>query len=477
MASTTSFKQQCPSCEAMVPIRDPGPDRSQDRLPQVQVPLRGGKAEGQAQGRRRVLQRHPGADQEGQEARRARKPASNARPGKNGKLDAVAAGKSKTKPAARRRDEDDEDEERSPEEEEKRRLHDGLLGAGLGGLALLLLIVGGVMLFGGGSAAASTKPSTPPPGGSGPPMTQNPGPAVKPGAGDNKPPTAQFIADVTNLLPNDAETVVNYQIDKLHDSGLGQAALGTPARSARTAFADTFSFPFYADGDKGVERVVTAISNTNHWVFTVLHTQKNAAIDKDKLIASLQLEAHPPVNGMIAYSVKRDLDALGDLLIKANRAHDDLQVVILDSQTLVFADPAPMKKFLDDKGHPTLKSQPTAATPPAKPGPGPGGLMPPGPAGSMPPARRIGAPRTWRFGRAALRQPDRAASGRRSGRLDASRPRRLDAPSRPRRLDDAAGYGPASGQHAARRPHAAGRLLSDHRSRHEGRLRPDRKIR
>ncbi len=24
MASTTSFKQQCPSCEAMVPIRDPG---------------------------------------------------------------------------------------------------------------------------------------------------------------------------------------------------------------------------------------------------------------------------------------------------------------------------------------------------------------------------------------------------------------------------------------------------------------------
>src|ERR1700751_2971421 len=24
MGSTTSFKQQCPSCEAMVPIRDPG---------------------------------------------------------------------------------------------------------------------------------------------------------------------------------------------------------------------------------------------------------------------------------------------------------------------------------------------------------------------------------------------------------------------------------------------------------------------
>ncbi len=201
--------------------------------------------------------------------------------------------------------------------------------------------------------------------------------------------------------------IINYQIDKLHDSGLGEAALA-PGAFSEKAFADTFSFPFYADGDKGVERVVTAISNTNHWVFTVLHTQKNAAIDKEKLIASLQLEAHPPVNGLIAYSVKRDLDALGALLIKANRAHEDLQVVILDSQTLVFADPAPMKKFLDDKGHPTLKSQPTAATPPAKPGPGPGGSMPPGPAG-------LGAP------------PDLAVRPRRP---PPARSRRLRAPVR-----------------------------------------------
>ena len=231
--------------------------------------------------------------------------------------------------------------------------------------------------------STSKSNSNPPSGGSGTPTAQNPA-GAKAGPGDNKPSAASFIADVTNLLPNDAETVVNYQIDKLHDSGLGEAALA-PGAFSETAFADTFSFPFYADGGKGVERVVTAISNTNHWVFTVLHAQKGVVIDKDKLIASLQLEVHPPVNGMIAYSVKRDLDALGTLLVKANRPHDDLQMVMLDGQTLVFADPAPMKKFLDDKGHPALKSQPTEVAPPTRPNPGPGGSMTPGPGGSMMP--------------------------------------------------------------------------------------------
>ena len=182
-----------------------------------------------------------------------------------------------------------------------------LLGAGLGGLALILLVVGGIMLFGGGSGSGSSgKSNSPSSGSSSPPVAQNPGPAVKPPA-DNKPSGASFIADVTNLLPNDAETVVNYQIDKLHDSGLGQAALA-PGAFSEKAFDDAFSFPFYGEDGKGVERVVTAISNTNHWVFTVLHAQKNVTIDKDRLIASLQLEAHPAVNGMVAYSVKRDLD-------------------------------------------------------------------------------------------------------------------------------------------------------------------------
>ena len=264
----------------------------------------------------------------------------------------------------------------------------------------MLLIVGGFMLFGGGGSSSSpSKPGGAAPGGSGMPVAQNPGPGVTPGAGENKPSSGSFIADVTNLLPNDAETVVNYQIDKLHDSGLGQAALA-PGAFSEKAFNDTFSFPLYADGGKGVERVVTAVNNTNHWMFTVLHAQKGLTIDKDKLIASLQLEAHDPVNGMVAYSVKRDLDALGTLLIKANRPHDDLQVVLLDGQTLVFADPAPMKKFLDDKGHPTLKSQPTQAEPAANPNQGPtppspgGSMTPPGSSGSMrpPSASSSGAP-------------------------------------------------------------------------------------
>ena len=73
-------------------------------------------------------------------------------------------------------------------------------------------------------------------------------------------------------------------------------------------------------------------------------------VNKDQLITNLQLDALPAVNGLTAYSVKRDLDSLSNLLVKANRTHDDLQLCFLDGQTLVFADPAPMQKFLDGQG-------------------------------------------------------------------------------------------------------------------------------
>ncbi len=125
-----------------------------------------------------------------------------------------------------------------------------------------------------------------------------------------------------------------------------------------------------------MECVLTAVSHTNNWVFTVLQTQKGVTINKDVLIANLQLEAHDPVNGLTPYSVKRDLDALSTLLIKANRPRPDLQMLFLDGQTLVFADATPMKKFLDDKGRPEFKTLPPAP-PPANQNPGPGGMNPP----------------------------------------------------------------------------------------------------
>ena len=315
-----------------------------------------------------------------------RVPAKNGKkPGAGAKSDKVVAGKPKTKSAARRRDEDDEEEHDRPRKKKSGASMTVIIGASLAGLALVLLIVGGLFMagvFGGKSAdSGSSKPNDPGPGGT-TPQTQKPGPGVNPQPNKPGPAGAAFISDVTNLLPNDSETVVNYQIDKLHNSALGQAAL-SPGVFSEKAFQDTFTFPLYADGGRGVERVVTAVSHTNNWVFTVLHTQKAVTINKDALIANLQLEAHDDqaVNGLVPYSVKRDLDALGTLLIKANRPHADLQMVFLDNQTLVFADPAPMKKFLDDvkefKGHPKFKTLPPEA-PPANQNPGPGGMNPNG---------------------------------------------------------------------------------------------------
>ncbi len=178
---------------------------------------------------------------------------------------------------------------------------------------------------------------------------------------DGPPPLA--VADISNLLPNDSEAVVNLQIDKLYGSGFRQAALRTPGAFNESAFKGVFGFPLHdAAAKDGLQRVVSALNNSNHWVFTVLRTMK--PFNKDQLITNLQLDAQPAVNGLTPYSVKRDLDSLSNLLVKANRTHDELQLCILDGQTLVFADPAPMQKFLEDKGKPAPLSQPTAAAAP-----------------------------------------------------------------------------------------------------------------
>src|SRR5262245_13756935 len=92
----SGFKQQCPSCEAMVPIRDPN--------------LVGRKIDCPTCKYRFVVEEpaeDPGADADDAAEAKSRK----------GRPDAAAAGRpggkgtpAKTKPTGRRRDEDDEDE-------------------------------------------------------------------------------------------------------------------------------------------------------------------------------------------------------------------------------------------------------------------------------------------------------------------------------------------------------------------------------
>src|ERR1019366_7965961 len=239
------------------------------------------------------------------------------------------AAKAKPKPALRRRDEDEDEEDERPQKKKSGASMTLILGGVLGLLAVGLLAFGALFAMGflGGSTKSDSSSSSSSNNNS---STSGPTAAPDPVGGDGKkdaPSAPLKVQDVSNLLPNDSEAVVNYQIDKLSGSCFRDAALGTAGAYSESAFKNTFGFPLHdANAKEGVQRVVTALNNSKHWVFTVLRTMK--PINREKLIAGLGLEALPPVNGLTVYSVKGDLDSLSNLLIKANRPHEDFQVCL-----------------------------------------------------------------------------------------------------------------------------------------------------
>ncbi len=174
MASMTSFKQQCPSCEAMVPIRDPNLIGRKIDCPKCKYRFVVEKPKGQPKGE----DDEDAADKTPAPAKKVKKPDDRVagdtrvpakkglKPGAAAKSDKVAAGKPKAKPA-RPRDEDDEDEDDRPKKKKKQGgvSMTVMLGAGLGGLALILLVVGGLYMagvFGGKGDSGGSTPTNPP---------------------------------------------------------------------------------------------------------------------------------------------------------------------------------------------------------------------------------------------------------------------------------------------------------------------------
>jgi Protein of unknown function (DUF1559) len=383
MATTTSFKQQCPSCEAMVPIRDPALVGRKIDCPKCKY--------------RFVVEKPEDEEDDSSDT-----PA----PTKNGKkTNGVQTGKpgsvkAKAKPTLRRRDEDEDEEDDRPQKKKSGASTTVILGGVLGLLALGLLGFGAMFAFGVFGGSAKTDSGSSSGSGSSSSSSSNSGPQAAsdatPGADVKKdePGAAGNVGDISNLLPNDTEAVVNYQIDKLSASSFRDAALQTTGAFNEAAFKSTFGFPLHDSTTKdGLQRVVTALNNSKHWVFTAVRTMK--PIKKEKLIESLGLEALPPVNGLAVYSAKQDMDGLSNLLIKANRPHDDFQVCLLDGQTLIFADPVPMAKFLADGGKPKQLTQTDAPAPPPPAAGSPTGSPMPGgsPTGSpMPGGSPTGSP-------------------------------------------------------------------------------------
>jgi hypothetical protein len=377
MATSTSFKQECPSCEALVPIRDPKLVGKKIECPKCKFKF--------------VVKEPP--DEEPEEGV-TDTPAKKGKPGSNG--NGKVTDKKPAKAGAKKDKGDaDDGDAKGKKKKKKASSNTVLIGVGLGVVAVLALGIGGYFMF----FKDKKKPATPVP-----PVTTAPADTPKdPKEGEDKlkqlkdelasveqqlatamdnaqkeelnkkiaelkaeikktesaktarPRDKIELAELTNLVPAEATGLFSVDVDGLWSSGVRRAALETNGAFSKDAFQRVVGFRLHHEGGEGVRQVVTATKErsaagkNDDWVFSIVRTAHK--YDQEELKKKLNLEPVPESNGQY-FLVGRQFDSVGNLLFKANRPRDSFFVHFLDPQTLVFADAEPLKKFLQDRPKP-----------------------------------------------------------------------------------------------------------------------------
>jgi hypothetical protein len=376
MATTAAFKQQCPSCETLVAIRDPKFIGRKIDCPKCKY--------------RFVVEPPAEADDE-----------DDAKPGRKGKADArVTAkrppnGKAATKPAVRRRGEEDEDEDDRGGTPAAKKKGGGsnsmVLGVGLAVVAVGLLVVGVLALTGvlGGDDKKTTSP----------PVTGVPAPD-QPGEPEPKAPDRSLLAELnrlSNQLPNDSEAVFAVNLDKLMSSQLRRAAF-----DAAGALRPEYFTQMIGLSPESMAGLVRAENYTDQWAFNILRSKDR--VRTEELVKALGGKpASSPVSRKEYFlaSANEVFDALSTMLNVVKQGTSALApgrgglnpkgplafCVLEDGHTVVFADVAPLEKFLDNPPkprpenlpkEPSAQPDPSAGTtePPAGTGPGGAALVP-----------------------------------------------------------------------------------------------------
>ncbi|HEV3448465.1 MAG TPA: hypothetical protein VG099_27760, partial [Gemmataceae bacterium] len=326
MATTASFKQQCPSCEAMVPIRDPNLIGRKIDCPKCKY---------------RFVVEDPGTSADEDE---------DVKPGKrdNGK-----GAKSKT--GARRRDEDDEDEEDVAAKKSggNNKL---VLGIGLSVVAVGLLGVVGYLLFASGDSSSKSS-STPAPAPVASKPQENEAPKdteKKEEAAAGSAVSAEFLS---NLLPPDTEGVCLVHMQDLMRTTLGRAMFESPGSFRSDALQRRLGFSI-----DDVDVIVQGWNFSQNWSLNVVHTTK--PLDLERVQAALRakpVEEKDRIEGQEYFILDNNpwLDMLGQasfaMVLQANPAmipprSGARAMRVYDTQTLVFADARPMQTFLSKKG-------------------------------------------------------------------------------------------------------------------------------
>jgi hypothetical protein len=348
MATTTNFKQQCPSCEAMVPVRDPKLIGKKIDCPKCKY--------------RFVVEDPMDGDDEDMEESSSKQGGSGKRPvnGKGGAL---------------RRDADDDRPAKKKKEGSSTTL---ILGIGLGAVALILLGVGGYFLFSGGSETKTATKSGG--GGSTTPSTDNTEKDAAP---------EKAFTDPKNLLPNEVDAVRAIAMDQFVQSGAGQATFGTPGAFSSEKFKQKFGLP-----PEEITNLVTGYNHVQNWVFNIIRTSKPV---KRETFANLVLKPATPIEGFNYDIVNADLDSFGFAFLSGGKTRQLALYIMPDEHTFVLADLPPMESFLKAKGQPAYQSQAPAAgaeTEEKPANPEPQGKVPPVPGfgnqGGGPPGGAFG---------------------------------------------------------------------------------------
>ncbi|MFN4261166.1 MAG: DUF1559 domain-containing protein [Gemmataceae bacterium] len=336
MAASAAFKQACPSCEALVPIKD--------------TKLVGKKIDCPNCKYRFVVKAPAEEGDNGQEESAA--PAKKGAKTKTGpRSPEEAAGAPRPKPKGKKQ------ERRSPA---------GLLiGVGLIVVCVAILGIGGYFIF--------LKPSPPPPR----PTFARATTATTPDTQQTQPTTtptkpAQPTLTLSSLLPNDSELVVNCNVRELRNSPFSSAAFDTPGGFRPETFEELFGF-----GLDIVQQFLIAENASQGWIFCVLETNQPISIQNLKL--PIQESPRSPIQNQAFYladvgpwltNMSQLLDPLAapDVTMTAT-AKRPLAMRLVNDKTLILADVAPLTAFLEAGGRPKLLTELPAKQPAPPAGP------------------------------------------------------------------------------------------------------------
>jgi hypothetical protein len=350
MATTAGFKQQCPSCEAWVPVKDTKLVGRKIDCPKCKY---------------RFVVEDPGVEEEAQEevvetSEPAKKPRRGEEPAK-----AAAA---KQKPRRRAEDEEEEGEPKKAAKAGTALSPKLVLGLGAGAVAVLVLAGVSYFLFlGGDSAPAKPSPGTTP---TPTPMAAAPEPAE---------PKAPPITDISNLLPPETEGVCNIHIADLMKTAVGRVLFELPGTFRGQALQKKLGIPV-----EDIDSMVQAWSFSKNWSLNVIHTSNPIKVEAVKSALRAKL-APEKIENQEYYLLEPNpwLDALGQLafatVFQVNparvppRSKPYVALRIYDPRTLIFTDEDPLKtyflkakwKFTPPPSRAVAAAQPKAAAPPA----------------------------------------------------------------------------------------------------------------